>query len=448
MSVERSLAEFTVDLTPSDVPPSVAEHVGLVVGDTVGAIIGGVATTDVDRLIKQLDDVSTTSEATVFGRPERLSASDASLVHGIAGTSLELDEGHKLAAGHPAIHIIPALFATHDRHDEAVQGAKLATALVTGYEVGVRVAEACQPLGEGYHPHGVWGTVAGVAALANYLNLDVEVTTEALRMAPNHAQHTHFDAAKEGRTIRNTYAGMTGPDVLTVTDLAIAGFTGLDNGLNAHLDRACAQGFGPVDTESLGKRWTVEGGYFKIHAACRYTHPALDAIDTLDNDIDLNRPIATITVETFSTAATLTETRPETPLAARFSLPFVVGTRIHHGHASKEAFEPSSMTDEVYDLASKTEVVETDEFEAALPDARGARVVIEFADGTAHAETVPQARGGGRRPFEEPQLRDKFHTLVDPVLEPYLATELWSTIREISHQRDISFADMVVPRSE
>lgn len=445
MDPERSLAEFAVDLTPSELPPAVADHVGLVVADTVGAIIGGVATDDVDQLITHLRQTSPAPEATVFGRSERLAASDAALVHGVAGTSLELDEGHKLAAGHPAIHIVPALVATHDRHGESAHGSDLATALVAGYEVGVRVAEACQPLANGYHPHGVWGTVAGVAALANYLDLDDEVATEALRMAPNHAQHTHFEAAKAGRTVRNTYAGMTGPDVLSVTDLAIAGFTGLEDGLHAHLDRACAEGLDPIDTETFGERWTVQDGYFKIHAACRYTHPALDAIGDIDAKADLSRPIESIRVETYSTAATLDNPRPETPLAARFSLPFAVATRILHGHASKEAFEPPAMSEDVYELAGRTEVVESETFESALPDSRGARVEVTFADGTEHAVTVPQARGGGDDPFEEQQLRDKFHTLVDPVLGKTQANDLWHASRNISHRESISFAELAVP---
>lgn len=442
------LAEFACSLDADDLPESVVDRVRLVVSDTVGAIIGGVDTPAVGRLVDRLASVES-GPGTVLGREERLHPASAAMVNGTAGTVLELDEGHKHAAGHPAIHVIPALFATTERTAMSVDGPRFTAAVVAGYEVAVRVGEAATPLAPGYHPHGVWGVVGAVAGLAKLLDLDEQTATEAIRMAPNHAQHTRFEAAMSGRTIRNTYAGMVAPDAIAVVDQAIAGFTGLTDGLTAHLERLAHEGLGNIDTGSLGTRWTVENGYFKRHAACRYTHPAIDAIDQLEQEGRLlDGMIERIDIETYPTAASLTETAPESPLAARFSLPFAVATRIHHGHANKDAFEQEAITSEVIDLAERVTIKSTEEFERALPDERGARVCVTLADGTARPAKVPYAKGDSNNPFGRSDLRDKFVGLVEPVLGKEDTATLWSSIHRLPDVAPTALVEGTRPTSK
>ena len=440
------LAAFTASLTVSDLPPAVIERAQLVTADTVGCIIGGVDTPDVASLAARLA-TSNPGPGTVLGRSDGVMPAYAGMINGVGGTVLELDEGHKRAAGHPAIHIIPALFATAEQPDTTVTGESFIAGLVAGYEVAVRIGEASQPLAAGYHPHGLWGVVGAVAGVARALGLDEETTREAIAMAPNHAQHTHFDAATEGWTVRNTYAGMVVPDALAVVEQAQAGFTGLDDGITLHLDRTSANGLGPIDTNSLGGQWTIEEGYFKFHAACRYTHPAIDAVDQLEREgVDTSAGIDRITVETYPAAASLDNPRPTNPLAARFSLPFAVATRIHHGQAGKLAFEQDALIEEVYDIAETVTVEATDEFTQAVPDSRGARVTIVFEDGTRGEATVPHARGGAERPLTGGELRKKFDDLVIPVLGELGAEKIWKATFELPEVDSAELLRMTVPR--
>jgi len=82
----------------------------------------------------------------------------AALCNGAAGTVLELDEGHRFAAGHPAIHVLPALLA--DAEIGYGDSDAFVRSFVAGYEVAVRTARAVGTLESGYHPHGVWGRSA------------------------------------------------------------------------------------------------------------------------------------------------------------------------------------------------------------------------------------------------------------------------------------------------
>ncbi len=442
----EQFAEFVTSLDIDEVPASTVDRAGLIVADTFGAMIGGVDTPEVTDLASQLSQTYP-GNGTILGRQDRTIHPYAAMVNGTGGTVLELDEGHKVAAGHPAIHVLPSLLAASEQRG-GVSGSTFVAAIVAGYEVAARLGAASQPLAAGYHPHGIWGVVGAVAGIARLLELDVQPTTEAIAMASNHSQHTRFEAATAGRTIRNTYAGMVAPDAMAVVAQAQAGFTGLDDGLALHLEGTTADGLDRIDVDSLGRRWETDHGYFKRHAACRYTHPSIDAIDQLSTEgVAFDTGIERIQVETYPAAAALDNPAPESPLAARFSLPFAIATRLHHGHAGKIAFEQEAITREVLDLAAAVDVEATDEFAEAVPEQRGSRVSVTLSDGTIHTATVPHAKGGSERPLTRDELEEKFAELVVPVLGSNQAEELWEATTSLPATDTGTLLDLAVPSS-
>ena len=441
---ERTLARFALDLSFDDLSPATRDHVGLVVADTVGVAIGGCRLDEPRTLAAAVDDPGE-DRASILGTDAVAPPGRAAMVVATAGTSLELDEGHQYAGGHPAIHALPAALAEAEARGAAP--ADWLAGFVAGYEVGTRVARACAPLDPSYHMHGLWGAVGATAAVARVRGLSLDRTTEALRMAPNHALHTRFETALEGATVRNTYAGASNLAGSLVATQAAAGFSGLDRGIERHLGRVAdadaeaeadadadavgETGLSPARlTAGLGSTWEVERGYFKTHAACRFTHPTLDAVAALAEEAGLDPDaVESVTVETYRTAARLDEPRPTTPLQAKFSLPFAVATRLRRGHSRPEAFAPGALDEPTYELAERVTVRATPRLTERAPDRRGARVTVETVDGR-HERTVPQARGGADDPFSEADLADKFETLVAPALGADRAADLWAASRD------------------
>jgi 2-methylcitrate dehydratase PrpD len=431
---EARAAAFAADLRLADVPPGVQTHVGLVIADTVGAVVGGATDPAVGSLVDRLADEAAPQAPTaaVLGTASRLSPRLAALVTGTAGTVLELDEGHKYAAGHPAIHVFPAVLAAGDAMDATTE--EFLTAFVAGYEVVTRVARACAPLTAGYHPHGVWGAVGAAVGVARLRGLDAETTLTAMRIAANGAQHTRMAAATEGATVRNSYAGKANLDGMLAVELAEAGFTGLVGGVARHLSPACGDGFDADElTRDLGERWDVTGGYFKRHAACRYTHPTLDALDALLEGVSFDADrVAEVDVETYPMAAELTAVRPTNALQAKFSIPFAVATRLLTGSSGKPSFDERARSAATFELAERVTVRAASDLTARLPDARSARVRVTLDDGQSYEEEVVHARGGAERPWAEAELREKFDELVGPVLGDDAADTLWPAVRERS----------------
>jgi len=440
MDARRDAADFAASLDLGTVPDAALDRTTLVVADSLGAILGGSTAPYVAAFAEQSDD----GPATVLGTDRKAPAARAALANGSAGTVLELDEGHKYSTGHPAMHVLPAVLAVAEaepsRGDDGDgdggdgdggRGRHLLASFVAGYEVGARVGIACVPLAPEYHMHGVWGTVGAAAGVAHYRGYDAGTTLEAMRIGANHALHTRFDAATEGATVRNTYAGMSAMNGILAADQAAAGFTGLEDGLGRHLDRLCAEGFDrdAVD-EALGERWEIGRGYFKDHAACRYTHGALDALDAIEarGPVDPDA-VASVLVETYPDAARLTETRPANDLQAKFSIPFAVATRLRNGHSSKAAFTDEALTEAAYALAERVSVTAAEDLAARVPEARSTRVTIEFEDGRELVEEVRYPKGDEGNPFSTEELRGKFRTLADPVVGEGSAVELWELAR-------------------
>jgi 2-methylcitrate dehydratase PrpD len=432
MTAERDLATFAATLSFDDIPSSVRDRAGLTVADTIGAIVGGSTDDAVDALARRwTTDIS--GIATVLGTDGVETAPQlAAFCNGAAGTVLELDEGHRFAAGHPAVHVLPALLA--DAEVGYGDSEAFVRSFVAGYEVAVRTARALGTLADGYHPHGVWGGVGGAAAVARSRGLDAETTLTAMTIAANYAQHTHFGAATEGATVRNAYAGMSNLTALVAVDQAESGFTGLADGLSRHLGRVAAEGFETAALSAeLGERWELSHGYFKIHAACRYTHPVLDAIAALDGAV-APEDVESVLVETYPAAARLSETRPHNQLQAKFSTPFAVATALLTGETGPAAFEADAITTEANALAERVTVTVDEDIAARAPDQRGARVTIETADGTVSRE-VPAAKGGEHDPISEQELEAKFHTVVDPVIGTDRADRLWESARALEPPR-------------
>ncbi|MFC6941868.1 MmgE/PrpD family protein [Salinirubellus sp. GCM10025818] len=435
-SAEREAAAFAASLDLGAIPAEALDRATLVVADSIGAILGGSTAPYAAAFAER----SSGGPATVLGTDRTASATRAALANGGAGTVLELDEGHKYSAGHPAMHVLPAVLAVAEaeggdedraRNGTGTAGRRLLTSFVAGYEVAARVGIACTPLAPEYHMHGVWGTVGAAAGVSRFREYDERTTLAAMRIGANHALHTRFDAATEGATVRNTYAGMSAMNGILAADQAAAGFTGLDDGLARHLDRLCADGFDRAAVaDALGERWEITRGYFKNHAACRYTHGALDALDAIEarGRVDPDT-VASVRVETYPDAARLTETRPENDLEAKFSIPFAVATRLRNGDSSKASFAEGALTDEAYGLAERISVTAAEDLAERVPEARSTRVIVEFEDGTERTEEIRYPKGDERNPLSTSELREKFQGLAAPVVGEASTEELWELAR-------------------
>ncbi|RDI54881.1 MmgE/PrpD family protein [Microvirga subterranea] len=414
----RQWGEFAAKTRFSALPAPVVERTKLVLLDCIGAIAAGMQEPEMRTLVGRLAQREAgEGQVPVIGSGRRMSALLASLLNGTAGTMLELDEGNQYARGHPGIHVVPAALAAGERL--SISGADLLLAVALGYEIGSRIGIASK-LRVTMHPHGTWGTVGAALTAAKLEGATADQMVETINIASSFGLSTSRRTMLEGGTVRNSYAGFSNQLGLMAWELQASGFVGETDGVGTVYGTVIAENFQPDEMVlELGERWEIARNYFKRHAACRYTHGALDALGDIvrqaGGSID-PAAIETIEVDTYVWAAQLDSAEPKNMLAAKFSLPFALATSIVNGAATVPAFrEEAQANTTARDLARRVSVREDASLTAMLPGLRPARVRVCFSDGRTLSAEVLTNKGDTEDPYSPDDVRDKFRELAEPV---------------------------------
>ena len=412
----RRWGAFAAGLRWEDLPHEAVDRARLVLLDCLGVIAAGMQEPEMRALAGRMAALGGAGGIPVIGGGAHLPPGTAALVNGTAGTMLELDEGNQYARGHPAIHVVPAALAAATMR--GASGRDLLRAVVLGYEIGARVGIASR-LRVTMHPHGTWGVIGAALAVAALNGAGADTVMEAVNVSSCLGLTTSRRTMLEGGTVRNSYAGFANQLGLQAWELTASGFVGEADGVGTVYGTVIAEGFDPAAmTDALGTRWEIARNYFKRHAACRYTHGALDALAAITARTGPLDPaqVAAMEVDSYVWAAQLDHPAPRNMLAAKFSLPFTLATTLVNGAATVPAFRDAAVRDRtVLDLAARVVVWEDPALTAQLPGLRPARLLVRMRDGAEHRAAVTTNRGDTEDPYDANEITAKFHEMADPV---------------------------------
>jgi 2-methylcitrate dehydratase PrpD len=442
-------ADFAATMTAERLPRDVVARTKQVLFDCIGAIAAGAQEPEMQRLTARLCRGSSNDTAPVIGTGRRAPAGMAAFLNGTAGTMLEIDEGNQFARGHPGIHVVPAVLAAAEELGSS--GSDVLLAIVLGYEIGSRVGIASK-LRVTMHPHGTWGTVGAAVAVAKLNNATHEQMAEVINVSSTLGLATSRRTMLEGGTVRNSFAGFSNEIGLRAWEMVDAGFDGEADGIGTIYGTVIADQFQPEEMiADLETRWEVTRNYFKRHAACRYNHGALDALQSLvakaggrlkPDDIDR------IDVDTYVWAAQLDSQKPRNMLAAKFSLPFSLATAIVNGTASIAAFRDDARLDAVtLALAERIAVREDRVFTAMLPGLRPARVKITLVDGRVLCAEAFTNKGDAEDPYSAEEIRDKFREVAGSVWSEQHCSVILATVESLDRSPDIRALSRWIGRS-
>jgi len=387
----HEVGSFVAGLTWADVPAEVRDRTQLVLTDLLGVTVAGARTPELQALTAAWDPPH--GPCRLVGTERDYGPDDAAWLNGTAMCTLELDEGHKQAQGHPAAHVVPAVLATVQASCDPVPGDEVLAAVLAGYEVAARFGRATR-LRAGLHTHGHWGAAGAGAAVARLRGLPPEGIAAAVDASTGLVHVTPWKVVLAGSFVRNLWAAGANVAGLIGARLAAAQLSGVEG----TVDHTLGDVVGDLEvselTSGLGRRWDVTGGYFKRHASCSYTHPAADAVlDLMANEV---RPadVARVVVDTHRLAVPLAAVDVRTRVAAMFSLPYVVAVAILRGRVDPDAFSLEARRDQrLLDLAGRVEVRHDPVLDARLPAERANRVTLFLADGRSLMVEVPNPVG-------------------------------------------------------
>lgn len=434
MSATDELVSFVYGLDPSWLSQQLLQHTSWVILDLVGATIAGTRTEMARASIGFAYDQYKSGPATVVGSEQPLCVIGASWANGIAASALDLDEGHRLAMGHPAATVVPASLAVAE--SSGATGLDFLAAVVVGYEVAVRSSIARIPAyKEHQYSSGIWGVLGSAAAAGKLLGLDKEGFQSALGNAASHGPFPPAGPAANYSMAKEVigWAGMTG---CAAALLAQQGFVGPRNVMDYS---------GRWDTKRLvkglgdPKLFAILSGYFKPYAVCRWAHAPIDATIALAQQENLRESeIDRIVVDTFGEGTRLLDYAPVTVVAAQFSIPFALALAVRYHHVGLAHVSDTNLRDpDLLRLAGKVEVTIDPKLNRLYPEKTGARVTIHTSRGRFQA-SVDYPLGSPENPLSEDDLVAKYRSLTVTIVGEETSRRIMEAILALPQARDVT----------
>lgn len=411
------LCRFLSKTDLPDLPQPVLDHARQVLLDTLGVIVAGSGVPEVNQLASRLPVSSHREEGvTCPGRAGSFEPLFAALLNGVAGSSLEFEEGNSRAMGHPAIQLVPALVA--DAEAGGLSGKDLLRGLILGYETASRVSRASS-MRKGLHPTGTWGVVGSAIGVGCARRKTAEALDQIGNIAASYAISPYVKNSFVGRNVASTFAGLLNQAALLANLFFETGFRADEGCLEMTFSQFLSDRFDPpILVAGLGEDYAIRENYFKPYPSCRFTHPALDAVEEMLGQRKVSpAEIARISVTTFKAAVHKASKPPENAEAMRFSVPYLIAARLCRGSMDLSTLDHAIVSDpQVMDLAGRVQMTASEEYERMRPARNPAKVTLHLQDGQEVTHEVLNCLGDPLKPMPREALVRKFLNLAGPVL--------------------------------
>lgn len=420
MHVIQELAEFLESQSKKGCSGGAKEQCALLVTDLIGAVGAGLDSVLAQAAFSASQQVYGDGESTVWLRSRTLGVAGAAMANSAAACALDIDDGHRGAAGHAGAGIIPAVLAVAQSlgsDDESIFNA-----IALGYDVALRIATARPLQTIDSWASGRWVNYGVAAATGRLLELRASALAHAMAIAGAEGPIGY----RAGST---KYQGSTVKEQIPAA--VVAGVTAAF--------RAAAGATGPLDllddeqrfTRSvllggLGEHWWMADCYLKPYACCRYMHAAVDGIVSLRK---FDKPIRSLRIETFPRGLGLSNERaPRTLEGAQYSYYFSCAVAALYGEAALQPLDPSKLHDPVVlELAARIELEAHADFASAFPVSTPGRVILDQGDGP-ETITVAHPLGDVANPMSSTQVQEKFRRISAPNLNVGLQEQLLSAL--------------------
>ena len=413
---------FILDTNWQNIPIDVQHQSKRCLLDTLGELLAGTET-PVGGLMAGIATAQFNgNDATILVSGSRVSASGAALANGFAGNALDIDDGYRLIKGHPGSCILPVVLSASEVADNC-PGSQFLTAMIIGYEIGIRAGLIRHAVYPTYHTSGSWGSISGAAAAGKLMGLEGNALLNALGTAEYHAPIAPMMKGIETPSMGKDSIGWGAMVAMMSVLMAEKGFTGIKPIFDDTPQREWV--------ESLGHHYEMLNLYFKPYAACRWAQPAIAGALKVSKDNEIiPEDIVRIQVRTFKEAKSLSDIHPQNTEEAQYNLAFPLAAALIDGEVGPEQILPPRIfSSQILKLADKVDTEVSELFDQLFPEKTCAEVIVHTESGASFSSDTMEA------PWEPPdnlpsdsEIEEKFHGLVDPILGVQQTHQLCSLI--------------------
>ncbi len=442
------LVDFACSLNVEAVPGEVRDAARYCVLDTVGSALGAVKYGEIPDLVTEFSRWASKeigSAAAVWGQGSRADAFTALLLNGMMGHALELDDVHAESKSHVGAVVVATGWTVADAL--GLCGRDMLEAVIAGYEVMARIGMAMDVGSNrrrGWHATGLIGTFGAATTSARLLKLGSERMRSALGIAGTQSSGLWAFLA-EGSTCKKLNPARAAVNGFTAAVLARGNMTGPKHVLDAQdgglypavsdrwdMDVLCCD---------LGETYQIMRVDKKPYPCCRTTHHAIDAALFLRQSIESDvSKIRSVLVETYDVGVLQcgSDRYPESPVEAKFSIPFACAAAFVAGKVTEEEFGEEMMANPLSrHIVACTRVVADEMFTKRYPKRWGCRMTVHMADGTVLAKQIDDMSGSVAAPLSSKQEKDKFQSLAKTAFSSGKAASLMKEILRIDTLRNL-----------
>ena len=405
-NLTRELAEFAAESSWEALPGSARDAVRGLVMDAVGCALLGQRVNDACEFDATVRRVAGEGTTTVIGG-EPASPAAACLLNGYLVTAATICDVHLETQCHVCPEVLPPAFAISEARRSS--GAELLSAIAIGLELTVRIGRALLPTvmrQRGWHAPGLIGPLGGAVAGASLLGLDAAGHVAALGIAGSQAAGTFAQWGSLTVKFHQARGALSG---LLAAELAADGLTTADDVLTSSdggLFTTYSNGGDPaIATEGLGSRFELEQISMRPWPVAAYLQCLAAALDELLPTAPSGTAPSSVHVDLSEKSYALHgEMEWASSFSARLSARYVTAVAFTDRRLWFDQFSDERVLDFDVTVFARQVTVSPD---PGL-DGGGARVTVEWPDGSHATRTATEARGGPTMPLSEEELKAKF----------------------------------------
>ena len=422
----------------SDCPPAVIDKVKVCLLDLIGCAFESRALPWSRQAMALADRVDSRSGgATMIGSPDAVTYHAAAFANAVMGHGLVREDMHAGSVSHLGIVVLPTLLALSQYR--TVRGREFIAATTVGYEVGGRLGRALMDpdVARIHRPTGLTGPVAGAAAAARLLGLNVDAATSAIALGANATAGLN-QWAHTGGSEMFFQAGYAARNALTAARLAEAGAFASPSALDgeAGLFAAFRKRSAASAVEMFRAEPEILSVYHKPLPACNFAQTACQAALSIARDAKLPPDrITSIAIRVPSAGKQYPGCDFVGPFAhvlqAKMSIQYNVAAALIAGNVTEKNFTLLNHP-ELHRLIGITSLEVDDEMSAAYPGMQGGAVAVRDGDGATYQVRLQDVVNASAN-----DVRARFRTSVSAALGTGRAKEIEQAVDALEHSDDV-----------
>jgi aconitate decarboxylase len=464
------LSHWISTLKYEDIPAEVQERVKYQLLDGIGCALVGARVPWSENYVQATSEYEPPGEYSVIGYNKKFGPLAAAMMNAAFVQATELDDYHAAAPVHNAAIMLPTVMAAAESYKhrfrpdgtlekpETIDGKRFLLAVIAGIEATIRVGNGLygnNMLARGWHCGAVYGAPGAAAAAAKLCNLDPEQTEDAIGVASTQA--CGLMAAQFGGMIKRVQHGFSARNGLIGAFLARGGYGGLKNVLEQPFGGFLAMfssgngkepPYKPYEiVHKLGTHWETMHIRNKLYAAVGTAHGMIEILENMqasrpelfkkENLKNIKRIHAAQSHAGFHHDGWSPKSRPMEVTGSQMCAAYVMATQLVDGQVLLEQYASDKLDrDEVWDIVHKTTCSHDPYFDPAERLA-GARVTVEFHDGTVLEQSLDAPRGYDPWVTNE-ELVEKFRKLAATVVDAERAKQIEETVLRLDSMEDVT----------